>query len=63
MRSQEYRANGAACFLAAENADSPDKRAHWLMLAHAWVKLAQDVDGMARRTPAADLVPETDLTN
>ena len=61
MRSQEYRANGAACFLAAENAESPDKRAHWLMLAHAWVKLAQDVEVMARRTAAADLVPQPDL--
>jgi len=53
MSAQEYRANGAACFLTAEKAESPDKRAHWLIMAHAWIKLAEDAEGIARRSPAA----------
>jgi len=50
MRTQEYRANGAACLLTAQNADAPDKRAHWLMMAQAWVKLAEDAEAIARRS-------------
>jgi hypothetical protein len=55
MSAQEYRANGAACFLTAEKAESADKRAHWLMMAHAWIKLAQDAEGITRRAPAAEV--------
>jgi hypothetical protein len=63
MSSLEYRANGAACFLAAANSASSDKRAHWLMMAYAWIKLAEDVEGIARRASAADPVLRTDLIN
>jgi len=55
MSALEYRANGAACFLTAEKAESADKRAHWLMMAHAWIKLAQDAEGLARRSAAAEV--------
>jgi hypothetical protein len=55
MSAQEYRANGAACFLTAEKAEAADKRAHWLMMAHAWIKLAQDAEGIARRAPTAEV--------
>jgi hypothetical protein len=44
MTWERFRENGAACFLVAENHDAPAARARWLMLAQAWLKLAEDVE-------------------
>jgi hypothetical protein len=48
MRSKEYRAKGAARFLAAKHTTSPSERISWLSMADIWLKLAELAE---RRTP------------
>jgi hypothetical protein len=44
MRSKEYRAKGAACFLAAKHSTSLSERMSWLSMADIWLKLAEMVE-------------------
>jgi len=44
VRSEKYRAIADDCVAASERATEPDGRSHWLIMAQAWVRLAQQVE-------------------
>jgi hypothetical protein len=40
----EYRRQAMACLTMARPSDLPDVQAHWLMMAQAWLRLAEKAD-------------------
>jgi len=44
VRSEKYRAIADDCVAASERATEPDGRSHWLIMAQAWGRLAQQVE-------------------
>jgi hypothetical protein len=58
-RSDDYRRSGKTCVDLAEKARSPADRAHWLMLAQGWFKLADDEErALARWTEEENPKPD-----
>jgi hypothetical protein len=41
-KAEQFRARADACFKQAENCSTEREKAHWLMLAEDWLKMAQD---------------------
>jgi hypothetical protein len=41
-KAEHFRARAAACLEQAENCSTEREKAHWLMLAEDWLKMAHD---------------------
>jgi hypothetical protein len=40
-KAEQFRARADACFKQAENCSTEREKAHWLILAEDWLKMAQ----------------------
>jgi hypothetical protein len=61
MRSQSYRASASVCFSAADNSAEPEARTHWLMMAEAWLKLAEQAEKLETAEAEMSEEPQTEL--
>jgi hypothetical protein len=41
-KAEQFRARAEVCFKQAENCSTEREKAHWLMLAEDWLKMAQN---------------------
>jgi hypothetical protein len=63
MRSQDYRATASDCVSAANNSAEPEERTHWLMMAQAWFKLAEQAEKQETAAAEKSEEPQTDVAD
>ena len=60
VRSQDYRAAASDCVLAADSSVEPEARTHWLMMAQAWLRLAEQAEKLETAEAEKSEEPQTD---